>query len=357
MGTIQEALKELRQQNWTSKNNLHKNNKSLNESIGDEDGDIEVTSFNLHDFYQESCGRNSVNESDEDTVNDDYLPVDTTENDNEAINDSQTSTSELTVGAILSKFKDKDENDIVKVLPVEFNGEETNVSLSFDEDEDGNIVINTTLTPIENLKLENDDETEEDIEDDETIDEALGDEDGDIEVTSFNLHDLYSESLNEEKDPEQKITFENIRKIPGFDNVERKAAMAMVKYAKENNDIDTIQDFKNFLDDNYGKIGVAIQMGNRLNSADFADLVADDKKFADVITKICRKINWIDDDGYYVDGKSDETRANAKKPSITELIRNYIKLADKSENGQKLTYQILDKAYFDNDYSGLGKAI
>ena len=318
---------------------------SLNEEAGpvDQDGDIEDLSFNLRKFYQESCNKKEINES----------------------NDEETTASEpvneFTVGAILSKFKDKDENAIVKVLPIDFAGQLLNINLSVDEDEEGNLTIGGTLTPIE-TKEENDieqtDDTENvELEDEEELEEDLGsvDEDGDVEDLSFSLRDSYAESLNEAKDPEQKVTFENIRKLPGFDNVERKAAMAMVKYAKQNNDIDTIQDFKDFLDDNYGKIGVAIQMGNKLNSADFADLVSDDKKFADVITKICRKINWIDDNGYYVDDEGDGGRANAKKPSVNELIRNYIKLATKDAVGQKITYKILDKAYFDNDYSGLEK--
>ncbi len=387
MGTIQEALRELRQQRTLSENKKVKSKKtvvqeslnegalgpvdqdgdtevlsfslrkacgeSLNEEAGpvDQDGDVEDLSFNLRKFYQESCNSKEITESnDEETTASDDV-------------------NEFTVGAILSKFKDKDENDIVKVLPIDFDGQQFDINLSVNEDEEGNLTISGTLTPIE-AKEENDikqiDDTTDDqtddtenveLEDEEELEEELGpvDEDGDVEDLSFNLRDSYTESLNEAKDPEQKVTFENIRKLPGFDNVERKAAMAMVKYAKENNDIDTIQDFKDFLDDNYGKIGVAIQMGNRLNSADFADLVADDKKFADVITKICRKINWIDENGYYVDDEGDGSRANAKKPSVNELIRNYIKLATKDTVGQKITYQVLDKAYFDNDYSGLEK--
>ena len=403
MGTIQEALKELRKQRKINESNIkeasnlgrikydgmmityNKDEYSDPEEVKDviddlkyintdEFKDAKSVSIANFDYYIINGKKYDVRDGFLTPVGmspEEYAKARKVNESADEENTASDDVNEFTVGAILSKFKDKDENDIVRVLPIDFDGKQFEINLSVNEDEEGNLTISGTLTPIE-TKEENDiepsDDTTDDqtgdnenveLEDEEELEEDLGnvDEDGDVEDLNFNLRDYYNESINEAKDPEQKITFENIRKLPGFDNVERKAAMAMVKYAKENNDIDTIQDFKDFLDDNYGKIGVAIQMGNRLNSADFADLVADDKKFADVITKICRKINWIDDNGYYVDAESDEARANAKKPSITELIRNYIKLADKSENGQKLTYQILDKAYFDNDYSGLGKAI
>ena len=106
------------------------------------------------------------------------------------------------------------------------------------------------------------------------------------------------------------------------------------------------------MDDNYGKTGVAIQMGGRLLPTDFYELVKDDRHFIDVITKICKKIEWINDEGIYIDGGS----ADGDKPSIEELILEYLRSASKDEEGQKITYDVLEKAYFDNNYSNLEPA-
>lgn len=222
MATIQEALRELRAQRTIKENkkintekktldedvNTEKDNPELAENcedgncntvnecdqalqedavlLVDQDGDIEKPDFNLQKFYSESCNKENITEAEEDAEATEEevfeQPEDTEGDETQADEHQEDITNEFTVGAILSKFQDKDENAIVKVAPIEFEGQTYNINLDVNEDEEGNLTLTGVLTPVEAVE----------------------------------------ESLNEKVDPDKKVTPENIAKLEEFNNVKKK---------------------------------------------------------------------------------------------------------------------------------------
>lgn len=189
----------------------------------------------------------------------------------------------------------------------------------------------------------------------EVVDEAIGDEDGDIEVTSFNLHNFFQENLNEAVEPEEKLTAENIKKDKTFANLPDKVIKKLIQWAQDDENVNTLTEFLDWFGGYNSLAECGVDKGETLDATDFYSLVENDKKFEDVITNICKKINWINNDGYYVDDDSDGSRKNAKKPTIKELTLNFIRLADSANNGKEYTFKILKDAYLKNDYSELSK--
>lgn len=152
----------------------------------DQDGDIEKPDFNLQKFYSESCNKENITEAEENaeaTEEEVFEQPEDTEGDETQADEPQEDTAnELTVGAILSKFQDKDENAIVKVAPIELEDKTYNINLDVNEDEEGNLTLTGVLTPVEAVE----------------------------------------ESLNEKVDPDKKVTPENIAKLEEFKNVKKK---------------------------------------------------------------------------------------------------------------------------------------
>ena len=209
-------------------------------------------------------------------------------------------------------------------------------------DEDGDIEVTSFSLP--------EGKTCENGECDNLNEAAMGDEDGDIEVTSFSLPESLKEDLIVEKvEPENKLTVENIKKDKTYSKLPDKVVKKLIKWSEDEYDAETLEDFLSWIGGYNSLTECAIVNGMDLDATDFYLLVEGDKKFEDVIKKICQIIKWIDKDGYYVD--DDGTAKNRKKPSVRELIINFIRFASKEDRAE--TFDILKKAYIDNNYKGL----
>lgn len=372
MGTIQEALRELRKQRKIDESNKAK--KPVKESLenddavktdecfteallGDEDGDIEVTSFNLHNFYQECLDKKPITEEESSTA--DEVPAEVPAE--EVASEEEVPSEEVAA--------DEPEDDILTKLNAAIIIPEEDKELSA-EDEAFNKGIQTAIDILTAAKdAESDDDSnaegteaeanenaEETPVDDENIEEALGDEDGDIEVKSFNLHDEFSESINEEKqDSDKKLTVDNVKNIAEYKDLPNKVVNKLITWAEDEFGANNMDDFVDWINGYNSLAECAIVNGSKLDATDFWSLVKDDEKFANVISKVCRKIGWTDNQGYYTDEEgSTGERKNGKKPSPEELTLEYITCSLPDNESKEYTFKILEDAYCRNNYSKLG---
>lgn len=371
MGTIQEALRELRKQRKIDESSKAK--KPVKESLenddtaktdecfteallGDEDGDIEVTSFNLHNFCQECLDKKPITE--EDSSTDDDVPAEVPAE--EIASEEEVPSEEVAA--------DEPEDDVLTKLNAAIIIPEEDKELS-SEDEAFNKGIQTAIDILTAEKdTESDDSNAEGTEDeanenaeeapvdgDENIEEALGDEDGDIEVASFNLHNECSESINEEKqDSDKKLTVANVKNISEYKDLPNKVVNKLITWAEDEFGANNMDDFIDWINGYNSLAECAIVNGSKLDATDFWSLVKDDKKFESVINKVCRKIGWTDNQGYYVDyeGGSGE-RKNGKKPTTEELTLEYITCSLPDNASKEYTFKILEDAYCRNNYSKL----
>lgn len=179
------------------------------------------------------------------------------------------------------------------------------------------------------------------------------DADGDVELLDFNLTDMFQENLSEALNEDEKLTVANVKKDKDYSALSNKVINKLIDWAKEDYKAKTISDFLDWIGGYNDLAELAVTKGNTLDATDFLALVEGNRKFDDVITKIAKKINWINNDGYYVDDESDGTRKNAKKPTTRDLTLEFIRLASPKDKNKEYTFKILKNAYIDNDYSEL----
>lgn len=179
---------------------------------------------------------------------------------------------------------------------------------------------------------------------------SLVDMDGDVEVTDFNLSN-FNESCKEEL-TEAFDTVE-VKKDPRFANLSDKLIRGLIRIMEADAFGDekvTTESFLQWVDDacNGGPLTpLALEFGDQLTATDFYELVKDDERFKKVFTEICKRINWTDAEGNAVDADNKPI----KSTSLYELITDFLKFSEDTEK----TYDILNKAYYDNDYSLLDK--
>lgn len=121
--------------------------------------------------------------------------------------------NEFTVKEITDAFKGLDKDAVVKVLPIEFGGEELNINLYLDKADEDNLVIGGTIVPEEN------DENIDNPETGETVD-VFGNEDvaasdtGAEDIVDDAFIEDFKKTVRENKALEQKVkTLENEKTV------------------------------------------------------------------------------------------------------------------------------------------------
>ena len=178
----------------------------------------------------------------------------------------------------------------------------------------------------------------------EDVNPKLVDMDGDVEVTDFNLSS-FNESLNE------AFNTSDIKKDPRFADLSDKLIRALIRIMEDDafGDVEpTSEMFLQWIDDacNGGPLTpIALEVGAQLSSNDFYELIKNDPKFMDVFIKVCKKINWTDREGNALDSENKPL----KRTSRYELVTDFLNMADNKQDA----IDILRNAYYKDDYSSL----
>ena len=160
--------------------------------------------------------------------------------------------------------------------------------------------------------------------------------------------------LIEKQDKDKKLTAANVKNIAEYKDLPNKVVNKLITWAEDEFGANNVDDFIDWINGYNSLAECAIVNGSKLDATDFWSLVKDDKKFESVINKVCRKIGWTDNQGYYVDyeGGSGE-RKNGKKPTTEELTLEYITCSLPDNESKEYTFKILEDAYCKNNYSKL----
>ena len=178
----------------------------------------------------------------------------------------------------------------------------------------------------------------------EDVNSKLVDMDGDVEVPDFNLSS-FNESLNE------AFNTSDIKKDPRFADLSDKLIRALIRIMEDDafGDVEpTSEMFLQWIDDacNGGPLTpIALEVGAQLSSNDFYELIKNDPKFMDAFIKVCRKINWTDREGNALDSENKPL----KRTSRYELVTDFLNMADNKQDA----IDILSNAYYKDDYSSL----
>ena len=348
MGSIQEALKELKRQRTITESKTVRPSRGkrikflkedLDEEAGfvDQDGDGEVLDFDLGEACKNGkCGVNEASNLGRLKYDGMVITYNKDEySDPEEVKDVIDGLKSINT----DEFKDAKSVSIANFDYYTINGKKYNVRDGF--------LTPVGMSPEKYAKARNVNEC------DQTLQEDAGfvDQDGDGEVLDFDLHAFFQENLNESADGE-KVTVAAVKKDKNYSKLPDKVVNKLIEWAKQDEDVYTLDEFLNWIGGYNSLAECAVDKGNKLDATDFYALVEGDKKFEDVITKIAKKINWINNDGYYVD----DDRKNAKKPTVKELTLDFIRLASPEDKDKEYTFKILKDAYINNDYSMLDKA-
>lgn len=179
----------------------------------------------------------------------------------------------------------------------------------------------------------------------------LVDQDGDVEDPNFDLTSTYDESLKKD-DLTEALTKEDVKQADErFKNISDSLINKLIKFAKQDIlDPKAKLDAKAFIDwiddacDGGTLTPIAIEFGPELSAVDVWELVDGDEKFANTITTLAKKINYIDKEGFDVEG-------TGKKPTTKELTLELIRNTPQNEKDLDDLYNILNKAYYNDDYS------
>lgn len=123
---------------------------------------------------------------------------------------------------------------------------------------------------------------------------SVVDQDGDVEVTDFNLSN-FNESCKEELT--EAFNTADIKKDPRFADLSDKLIRGLIRIMEADafGDVDvTSEMFLQWIDDacNGGPLTpIALEAGAQLSANDFYELVKNDPKFMEAFTKVCKRIN------------------------------------------------------------------
>ena len=177
---------------------------------------------------------------------------------------------------------------------------------------------------------------------------SVVDMDGDVEVTDFNLAN-FNESCKEELT--EAFNTADIKKDPRFADLSDKLIRGLIRIMEADafGDVDvTSEMFLQWVDDacNGGPLTpIALEAGAQLSANDFYELVKNDPKFMDAFTKVCKRINWTDKDGNALDSENKPLKSTSKY----ELITDFLNMADDKQHAIDILYN----AYYKDDYSSL----
>lgn len=177
---------------------------------------------------------------------------------------------------------------------------------------------------------------------------SVVDMDGDVEVTDFNLAN-FNESCKEELT--EAFNTADIKKDPRFADLSDKLIRGLIRIMEADafGDVDvTSEMFLQWIDDacNGGPLTpIALEAGAQLSANDFYELVKNDPKFMEAFTKVCKRINWTDKDGNALDSDNKPLKSTSKY----ELITDFLNMADDKQHAIDILYN----AYYKDDYSSL----
>ena len=177
---------------------------------------------------------------------------------------------------------------------------------------------------------------------------SVVDMDGDVEVTDFNLSN-FNESCKE--DLTEAFNTADIKKDPRFADLSDKLIRGLIRIMEADafGDVDvTSEMFLQWIDDacNGGPLTpIALEAGAQLSANDFYELVKNDPKFMEAFTKVCKRINWTDKDGNALDSENKPLKSTSKY----ELITDFLNMADDKQHAIDILYN----AYYKDDYSSL----
>lgn len=343
MGTIQEALRELRKTRVVESNRKTSlkvtSKKKLKEELEAEKEEVVKEDVDLQDEI-EGDGEEYYLEEDVNPVEDESLPDDETDTPEEELT-PETKYYIVRGNEVLTlQFQDSGERpdpDLVD-SPLFFETKEEAEQFA-NKYFEGDVEIHD-ITYNDNSLPENESLTEDA--------NSLVDMDGDVEVTDFNLTD-FNESCKEELT--EAFNTSDIKKDPRFADLSDKLIRGLIRIMEADafGDVDvTSEMFLQWVDDacNGGPLTpLALEAGAQLSANDFYELVKNDPKFMDVFTKVCEKINWTDKEGNALDSENKPLKSTSKY----ELITDFLNMADDKQHA----IDILNDAYYNDDYSSL----